>query len=205
MAFSDVYQGPPPPVWFAGFARRRGARVVASSFDGILLPPMLTPAGTRRAVSRIHDECERIGRDPATIRICQPVVTAPDLRDSETRAIAHGRAVGYLQYPGYGDILAEENGWDIEVINKMRQHKQFQGLDKVADRTFHRQELLEPAELLPDEWMKDCCAIGSVDECVTSLRRYRDAGADEIATYGSTPEQNADLIEAWRAATPSTG
>jgi 5,10-methylenetetrahydromethanopterin reductase len=31
------------------------------------------------------------------------------------------------------------------------------------------------------------------------LQRFRDAGADEIATYDSTPGQNAGLIEAWRA------
>jgi hypothetical protein len=37
-----------------------------------------------------------------------------------------------------------------------------------------------------------------VDECVTSLRRFRDAGADEVATFGSTPMQNAALIAAWR-------
>jgi hypothetical protein len=44
----------------------------------------------------------------------------------------------------------------------------------------------------------DCSAIGTVDECVSSLQRFIDAGADEVTTYGSTPRQNAALIEAWR-------
>ena len=52
--------------------------------------------------------------------------------------------------------------------------------------------------------MSESCAIGSVDECVASLRRFRDAGADEIVTYGSTPGQNAALAAAWGARTTVT-
>lgn len=40
----------------------------------------------------------------------------------------------------------------------------------------------------------------SVGECVATLRRFRDAGADELVTYGSTPAQNAALASAWAAA-----
>jgi alkanesulfonate monooxygenase SsuD/methylene tetrahydromethanopterin reductase-like flavin-dependent oxidoreductase (luciferase family) len=69
----------------------------------------------------------------------------------------------------------------------------------MADLTYHRIQLMEPARLIPDAWMEETCALGTVDQCVTQLRRFRDAGADEIATYGSTPAQNAGLIEAWRA------
>jgi hypothetical protein len=54
-----------------------------------------------------------------------------------------------------------------------------------------------PGSVLPWEWMLDCSAIGSVDECVTSLQRFIDAGVDEVATYGSTPQQNAALAAAW--------
>jgi hypothetical protein len=33
---------------------------------------------------------------------------------------------------------------------------------------------------------------------VRTLQDFRDAGADEVTTYGSTPAQNAELIAAWR-------
>lgn len=198
LAFSEIVPGPPPPVWFGTFARPKGAQLLASSFDGVLLPPVLNPEATAKAVERIHAACARIGRDPKEIRICQAVITAPDLDDIETRSLAHGRAVGYLQYPGYGETLVEENGWDLSVVHELRAHRQLSANTKVADRLFHRHQLLEPAKIIPDDWMTDTCAIGSVDECVTSLQRFRDAGADEIATYGSTPAQNAKLVEAWR-------
>jgi len=198
LAFSETVPGPPPPVWFGTFARPKGAQLLASSFDGVLLPPVLTPEATAKAVESIRVACERIGRDPKEIRICQAVITAPDLDDTETRSLAHGRAVGYLQYPGYGETLVEENGWDISVVHALRSHKQMAASAKIADRLFHRHQLLEPAKIIPDQWMIDTCALGSVDECVTSMQRFRDAGADEIATYGSTPGQNAKLVEAWR-------
>jgi hypothetical protein len=53
--------------------------------------------------------------------------------------------------------------------------------------------------------MRASCAIGSVAECVTALRRFRAAGVDEIVTYGSTPGQNAALAAAWRESSTDSG
>lgn len=96
----------------------------------------------------------------------------------------------------------------MEPVHALRAHKQLAASEKVADRRFHRHELLEPARLVPDEWMEETCALGSIEHCVERLAQFRDAGADEIATYGSTPAQNAQLVQAWRArctqAQPST-
>jgi 5,10-methylenetetrahydromethanopterin reductase len=174
------------------------AEIAAKACDGVMLPPTVTPEMVRGAVERIRLACEKEDRDPAEVRIAVPVVTAPDMDDVETMSISAGRMVTYLQYPYYGDKLAEANGWDLEVVNEMRNHPQFQDLNRAADLTFHRHEMLGPASVLPEEWVRDANAIGTVDECVTSLRRFIDAGADEIATYGSTPSQNAKLIAAWR-------
>jgi hypothetical protein len=53
--------------------------------------------------------------------------------------------------------------------------------------------------------MDESCAFGTAEQCVRKLHEYLDAGADEVTTYGSTPGQNAGLIDAWRtlAATPA--
>ena len=45
--------------------------------------------------------------------------------DFETRAIAHGRMVTYLKYPGYGEILCDVNGWDPQVLDDIRNHELF--------------------------------------------------------------------------------
>lgn len=198
LAFAETYHGPQPPIWIAGFANDQGAAAAAEAFDGVILPPMLTPDAVAAAVQRIRTACERIDRDPSEIRIVAPVVTAPDMDDVEAMSISAGRLVTYLQYTYYGDVLATTNNWDLEIVNRMRNHEQFRDLNRAADLTFHRHEMLGPASVLPWKWITDCSAIGTVQECVDSLQRFRDAGADEVTTYGSTPRQNAALIAAWR-------
>lgn len=199
LAIADRHEGPDPEVWFGTFGLPRGAAAAARAFDGVLLVPNMTPEATHASVTRIREACERIGRDPQSIRIAQCVITAPDLGELETRQVAHGRAVTYLQAPGYRDALLAVNGWDPEIVRRLADHELFRGTDVIADNRFHRSELLGPAALIPDEWMEDSCALGSVSECVESLRRFRDAGADEIVTYGSTPGQNAELARRWAA------
>jgi probable F420-dependent oxidoreductase len=202
----NPYKGPRPEVWLGIFGNPRGAEAAAAGgYDGVLLASMLNPDAVRRATSRIRAACERVGRDPASIRICALVTTAPELDEFETRAIAHARAVTYLTWgTRYANVLARANGWDESVIEKLENHARFANLDRKPDFVMHRHDMMEPAKLIPDEWMLDACAIGSIDECVASLQRFRDAGADEIATYGSTPTQNAKLIQAWRRHTASS-
>jgi hypothetical protein len=85
------------------------------------------------------------------------------------------------------------------VLPHLRDHDQFKDMaTEVSDLSFHRTELLGPASLVPDEWMEQACALGAVAKCVETLARFRAAGADEIVTYGSTPNQNATLAAAWR-------
>ena len=195
----EIYQGPQPPIWIAGFCHAKGAAAAAEAFDGVILPPMLTPEATAAAVARIRAACERIDRDPASIRIVQPVVTAPDMDEFEAKSISTGRLVTYLQYPYYGDVLAKTNGWDLDRVAKMRDHPQLTSAPRVGDLTFHRHQMVEgPGSVIPWSWILDCSAVGSAKECTVSLQRFLDAGADEVTTYGSTPRQNAELMAAWR-------
>jgi len=199
MQLEDVGDLAPPPVWFGTLGQARAAKATAACFDGVLLPPVFTPDATESIVGRLRAECERIDRDPSSLRICQSVITAPDLDDIETRTLAHARAVTYLDAPGYGEMLVRLNGWDPAPLARLRAHEQFDGMGTaVSDLSFHRTQLLSPASLVPDQWMEESCAIGPVDQCVKTLQRFRDAGADEIVTYGSTPNQNAALADAWR-------
>jgi probable F420-dependent oxidoreductase len=201
LRLSETYHGDPPPIWLAGYAFPRGAQLAAEKADGVLLIPMLTPSAVRAARERIAAACDRAGRDPSSVRVAALVVTAPDLDDAETRALAHSRMVTYLTYPGNGETMVEVNGWDPAVLDAIRGHELLRGLKDVPDRIFQRHQLLKVADAVPDEYIRECSAIGSVPECVDSLQRFIDAGADEIAVYGSTPAQNAELVAAWRAHT----
>jgi probable F420-dependent oxidoreductase len=196
----DVYEGPAPEIWLGGFGLPKFAAASAEAFDAVFLHPMYTPEATHGAVTRLREACERLGRDPATLRIVQPIVTAPDLDDFETRSLCHARAVTYFQIPGYGESLVRANGWDRKILDDIRNHPMIRGDDVIADFRYHRKDLMEVAKLVPDEWMQRSCGIGSVDECLKTVQALKAAGADEIATYGSTPRQNARLVAAWREA-----
>ena len=197
LQLEDVQHLQAPPIWFGTLGQPKGAAVAAACFDGVLLPPVFTPEATETIVGRLRAECERIDRDPASLHVAQSVIT--DLDETETRALAHARAVTYLDAPGYGEMLVQLNGWDPAVLPRLRDHDQFKDMTtEVSDLSFHRTELLGPASLVPDEWMEQACALGPVAKCVETLRRFRAAGADEIVTYGSTPNQNAALAHAWR-------
>ena len=201
LAMGDLHDGPDPEIWFGTFGLPRAAEVIADCMDGVLLVPNLTPDGTAAAVKRIRTACERVGRDPASVRIAQCVVTAPELEEVETIEICHARALTYLQTPNWGEALCAINGWSESTLAEIRNHPQLTSLDTIADNVFHRSELVGPARSIPDAWMKTSCAMGTISECLAQFKAFRDAGADEIVTYGSTPAQNAGLAEAWRRLT----
>lgn len=193
-ALGDV---PKPEIWTCHYGRPKAAAASANDvFDGVMLYPFLTVGAVRRAVERIRNACADRGRDPHSIHICHPIVVAPELDDFTTRAYAHARAVTYLEWPGHGESLCASNDWDASMLADLRAHRQLAG--KNADQDFHRAQLMEPAKLVPDEWMAESCAIGSVQHCVDRLQEYRAAGVDEIAIYASTPKENEQLIATWR-------
>jgi probable F420-dependent oxidoreductase len=200
LALGELYDGPPPEVWVGSLGGPASARAVVSEVvDGVLLWDMMTLEASRAAISRIREACEQAGRDPSSLRICQPVVTAPDLSDDEVRAVTKARMVTYL---GWEPVrpLVKANGWDPSVIERVRSHPLFSGLPpEAADLRFHRSSLMDVAELVPDSWMDESCAIGTAARCVEQMREFREAGADELATYGSSPVQNAEVIRLWQA------
>jgi probable F420-dependent oxidoreductase len=196
LVMQDVYEGPAPEIWGVLLGGPKACRTAANIYDGVILNPFLTAEAVHNSVTWIREECARIDRDPASIRICHPIVTACELDDLETRLLCHARAVTYFQYD-QGEVWMRLNGWPESFCDKLREHAQLQAVAS-ADQHFHRTELLGPASLIPDEWMQDTCGIGTPDECVKTLQRYRDAGVDEVTLYGSAPPQNASLIAAWR-------
>ncbi|OBH13393.1 TIGR03857 family LLM class F420-dependent oxidoreductase [Mycobacterium sp. E1747] len=191
---------PPPQLWyFALGGGPRAARAAADPvWDGIVLYPFLTPEAVRVATARIRSECERRGRDPDSLHVAHCITSAPELDESEMRAICHARLVTYLQWPSFGDALVKANGWDMDIVRKLRNHAQLRG-NATADQRFHRVELLEPAKLIPDEWITQVCAVGSVADCIQTIAGFREQGPTETILYGSTPRQNAALLDAWRA------
>jgi 5,10-methylenetetrahydromethanopterin reductase len=194
----DLPKNGRPPIWYVNRAGPKACRVAAEVADGVMLQPFMTIESAARAVLRIRTAREELGLDPG-IRICLPVITACELSEEETTAISKARLITYVQMPVYAKTYCEQNGWDPKVMRAIHEHPQFSNLDRAnADQVFHRHQLLEPAQLVPDSWMEESCAIGTAAQCVAHFDALKAIGVDEFALYGSTPAQNATLISAWR-------
>jgi probable F420-dependent oxidoreductase len=168
-------------------------------FDGVLLHPFLTPEAVARSVKAVRSAAEEAGRDPASVRVYATVVTACGLPAEEEAAVVGGRAVTYFQIPGFGERLAEANGWDPAVLRGLREHPQLAGVRGSADFSRTRDQLTGAAGTLPPEWLHSSSAVGSPTHCADRLRDYRTAGADELVLHGSSPEQLAPVIAATRS------
>jgi 5,10-methylenetetrahydromethanopterin reductase len=196
---ADSYEGPPPEIYSVMLGGPKACQVAASPiFDGAYLQPFLTVEAVANAVGWIRTECDRIGRDPATMRIVAPMVSAPDLPEERERAYMHARMVTYLGQPGMIDTYARLNGWDPVLAAPVRNHEMFSHDPDRVDHHFHREDLMEVAKLVPDEWMYGTSLAGSIPDCVARMRAYKATGIDEICFYGSTAAENGALIRAWR-------
>jgi 5,10-methylenetetrahydromethanopterin reductase len=199
LRMADAYDGPPPEIYSVMLGGPKACKVAASPlFDGVYLQPFMTTEAVHNSVTWIREQCERIGRDFSTIRIVAPMISAPEMPDDQARALMHARMVTYIGQPGMVEIYRKLNGWDPRLADPVRNHEMFRDDPDRVDHHFHREDLIEVAKLVPDEWMYETSLAGSLVDCVAKMQAYRDAGAHEISTYGSTPSENAGLIGAWR-------
>jgi 5,10-methylenetetrahydromethanopterin reductase len=199
LEFVDKLGGPPPPVYWGTFGNEKAVEVAARTMDGVALVPFFTVEAVARTVTALRNECERIGRDPHSLRIIHCIVTAPDLHPDEELAIVGGRAVTYFQMPGYGDMIVKKNGWDEGLRTRLMAHpKLVRSRGDVADLSFHRAELMDVAKTLPKEWIDTGAAVGSAEECAQKLQAFKDVGVDELWLHGSSPSHCAGLVDVWR-------
>lgn len=194
LRLGDMPDAKPPPLLFAAIGPR-SLELAGRHFDGVILHPFLTPDAVTRSAKIVRDAAAVAGRAPGDVRVYAIVVTAPDLTTREEAAVVGARAVTYFQIKGFGERLAGVNEWDIAPLDKLRAHPLLANLRGSADGAFTRDQLLDVARLLPEEWLEDASATGSAAHCADRVTRYLEAGADEIILHGSTPELLGPMIQ----------
>ncbi len=215
IVFPDTYPGPAPEIWQVQLGGPKACATAAHpAIDGVMLGIGMTPRSTAKSVALLREACERTGRDPATLRICVPVNTAVDVPPgTEIENPSYGGIVGFgtlkaflamfFTQPSLMMPIAERNDWDPAAIERLLAHPFFaadaadaaEADNNLRDRT----HVGEIAQLIPDEWILESCAVGPVEDCVAKLAEFKAAGADEIALYTGAPRQNAAVVDAWRS------
>ncbi|MCU1454119.1 MAG: putative Coenzyme F420-dependent N(10)-methylenetetrahydromethanopterin reductase [Acidimicrobiales bacterium] len=193
---THTYDGPMPRLHLAAIGPRTLA-LAGEVYDGVILHPLLTTEAVARSAALVRGAAERAGRDPSTVQIVATVMVAQGLPEEQAAAVLGGRAVTYLQTPGFGEVLARANGWDPATVDRLRAHPMFHDLrGGLADWTFTLPQLAEAARVLPPPWIEDGTVSGDVATCVERLDAYLDAGADELLLHGNAPSAFESLMAA---------
>jgi probable F420-dependent oxidoreductase len=193
LKLTDRHEGPPPPIIFTAIGPKSLA-FAGEHCDGVLLHPFVSPAGVCNSAKIVRDAAEKAGRDPAAIRIYHNVIVAPDLPADKQAAIVRGRAITYFELPGIGDLIVDINGWDKQVLEKIRAHPKISSLNGMpADQAYKKEELVEIGQLIPQQWINEGAAVGTAAACARKLMGFLDAGADEIVLHGTAPTDMGGL------------
>jgi 5,10-methylenetetrahydromethanopterin reductase len=195
LRLGDLPDVAPPPIVLAAIGPRT-LELAGAHFDGVLLHPFLTPEAVGRSAQIARRAAEAAGRKADALTIYATVVTASGLPAEEEAAVVGGRAVTYFQIPGFGEQLAQVNGWDTEPLRRLREHPQLAGIRGAADSVRTRDQLTEAADALPREWLASASAVGTPLDCARKLDEFVRAGADELVLHGSTPDQLGDVVRA---------
>lgn len=103
-------QSPRPPIIVGGKGRRRTPRIAATYADEFNVPPMTSPQEAGELFAGVRAQCERLGRDPASLVLsaCLTTFGGRDGADLSRRASAHPGEFAHTDLSGTPDAIAEQ-------------------------------------------------------------------------------------------------
>jgi len=167
-------------------------------FDDVILHTFFTPETLQRCVRTVKTAAERAGRDPNSVRVWSCLATVGDhLPEQVQLRKTVARLATYLQ--GYGDLLVRTNDWDPAVLQRFREDPVVTAIPGAIDGVASPEQIEYLAEILPDDWLRHA-ATGSPQQCVARIDEEFSLGADRVILHGSTPEELAPVVAAYREA-----
>ena len=186
----------PTPLLITAFGPRT-LRLAARAYDAVVLHTFFTDETTKRCVDTVREECERIGRDPAEVRIwsCYATICTDGMPEDVILRKTVGRLAGYMQ--GYAELLVRTNGWDEAPIAAFRSSEVVRSIRGAIDTIGTPEQLRQIGELLPKHWMEPA-AIGGAAECAAAVDRQFDLGVDGVIMHGASPAELRTVVERYR-------
>lgn len=171
------------------------------AFDCVVLHTFFTDETLVRCVETVKKAAERAGRDPDSVRVWSCFATIGDHIPEPIRLKKTvGRLATYLQ--AYGDLMVTTNRWDPEVLSRFRADDFVKNFRGALDATATTEELEHVATLIPDEWMAPA-ATGSPAQCVASINRQFELGADGVILHGASPIDLEPIVDEYARRRPS--
>ncbi len=154
------------PIYLAALGPRM-LRLAAHLADGVILN-WSSPERVRSAVEIIRQEALLAGRDPASVQIVCFVRAAVTQMPGAAWKVMRRLLAAYAALPAYarmfedagfvGDVAAMSAAWSVGGVEAA-------------------------AAAAADEFVRGLAVVGSAQECLEGLQRYREAGADLVAAY----------------------
>jgi 5,10-methylenetetrahydromethanopterin reductase len=186
-----------PPLLLAAIGPKTLA-LAGRAFDGVILHPFLTPAAVAMSRGIVRAAAIEAGRDPDAVRVYGEIVVAPDLDDDAADRIVAARALTYFDMRGLAEALFTANGWDTQVLEKIRSHPHMKRVSTFADHDLTIEERIEVVhDTVPGDWLRETSGSGGAAEVAVQLRTYLDAGIDELVLHGAKPTELASLVTAF--------
>lgn len=194
MELADV---PPPRLLMAGIGPRT-LELAGRAFDGAILHPLLTPDAVERAAATVRQSASDAGRDPDAVEIHATVITAPDRPADEPQfdEVVGARGLGYLLVADLGESIVAANGWDPAELAAIRSHPKFDGLQYHQLKSVPVAELAAISTELPDGWLANGTASGTLDRCASRIDEYLHSGATNVLLHGLDEQAVAPLAHA---------
>lgn len=165
------------------------------AFDDVILHTFFTDETLARCVRTVKSAAERAGRDPDSVRVWSCLATVGDhIAEPLQLKKRIGRLATYLQ--AYGDLMVRTNGWNPAVLAAFRADPFVAGFKGALDAKASTAELEHVATLLPDEWLAPAAA-GTPAQCVDTVHRQFDLGADAVILHGATPTELRPIVAAY--------
>lgn len=188
------------PIGLVGFGEKT-LEFAGRHCDIVIFHTFIGDEATARLVRIVKDSAERAGRDPDDVRVWSVFATLGDhLEPALILKKSVGRLATYLQV--YGDLLADTNRWDKEVLRRFREAPVIANMNGWVDAKATYDELEQIAELLPEEWLA-ASAGGSPERCAQKILGQFDLGVDSVILHGATPKELAPILPAYAKLRPA--
>ena len=188
------------PILYVGFGPR-SLEHAGRIYDGAHLHTFMSDEALADAVAHIRAGEAAAGRAPGTVKVWSVLATACNVPEAAYLKYIVARLATNLQIPGYGDMLAQINGWDPEVLQRLRSHSAVTSVGGLIDSVADTGQLAEIAKLSPEAWRP--AAVGDARECARRWVDQFEAGADGIIIHASTPEEFAPVLAEYRKIRPA--
>jgi probable F420-dependent oxidoreductase len=188
------------PILYVGFGPK-SLEHAGRVYDGAHLHTFMSDRALADAVAQLRAGEAAVGRPAGTVKAWSVLATACDVSEEVYLKYIVARLATYLQIPGYGDMLADINGWDPEELQRFRTSRAVTAVGGLIDSVATTAQLAEVDKVLPQAWRP--AAVGNARECAQRWVDQFEAGADGIIIHASTPAEFEPVLREYEKIRPA--